>query len=236
MSYEATAHEAQLAILRHLLFVPEASFSDVQRTTDMTSDHFNFHIKKLMQEGYVEKKATKYTLTPKGKEYANRLDTDENVVEKQPKVSVVVVLERRGDNDEREFLFQQRLKQPYYGFWGKLGGKMRWGESILEAANRELEEEAGLSAEFTYTTLYHKRDYDAQTKELLEDKLFLICYAVQYSGELIEDYEGGKNRWMTIEEFSKTSKHFSSIDDFIALIDQDAPMAEREFYYDKSEY
>lgn len=236
MSYEPHAHQAQVAILRHLLFSTEASFADILKTTDMTSDHFNFHIKKLLEEGYVEKLEKGYKLSRKGKEYANRMDTDENEIEKQPKISIAITLERKGEKGEREFLFQQRKKHPYYDFWGRVGGKIRWGETIIEAANRELMEETGLEADFEYKLLYHKRDFDKKTKKLLEDKVFLCVYADSYRGELIEEFEGGVNRWMTHEEFAKQPKRFTSVDEFKTLMDQGIGFAEREFYYDESEY
>lgn len=122
MSYEPQAHETQVVILRHLLFARGASFAAIQKETNLTSDHFNFHIKKLVEEGYVEKKDGDYRLTNKGKEYANRMDTDENEIEKQPKISIAITLERKGPSGEREFLFQQRKKNPYYDFWGRVGG------------------------------------------------------------------------------------------------------------------
>lgn len=236
MSYEPNAHPAQVAILRHLLFAPEAGFADMQKTTDLTSDHFNFHVKKLVAEGYVEKTDSGYRLSRKGKEYANRMDTDENEIEKQPKVSVVVTLERRNAQGEREFLYQQRLKNPYFGFWGRLGGKMRWGESVVEAANRELMEETGLSADFTYRLMYHKRDFDKASGRLLEDKIFLCVYATEFSGALIERFEGGLNKWMTREQFHQQEKRFESVDEFMDLMDRGETFAEREFYYDESEY
>jgi len=236
MSYEPNTHSAQAAILRHLLFTPHAGFAELQKATDLTSDHFNFHIKKLVDEGYVEKGEKHYKLTHKGKEYANRMDTDENEIEKQPKVSVAITLERRNDKGEREFLFQQRKKNPYFDFWGRVGGKMRWGESVIEAAQRELKEETGLEAEFEYKLLYHKRDFSKTTGKLLEDKIFLCVYATKYSGELMEAFEGGVNRWMTNEEFHAQPKRFVSVDDFMDLIDRGESFAEREFYYDESEY
>jgi ADP-ribose pyrophosphatase YjhB (NUDIX family) len=236
MSYEPETHEVQVAILRHLLFLPEASFAHIQKTTDMTSDHFNFHIKKLVEHGYVEKVSDKYRLSRKGKEYANRMDTDENQIEKQPKISIAITIERKGVNGEREFLFQQRKKNPYYDFWGRVGGKMRWGETIIEAANRELKEETGLEADFEYKLLYHKRDFDKLTGKLLEDKIFLCVYADTYRGDLVEIFEGGVNRWMTHEEFEKQPKRFVSVDDFKRLMDSGETFAEREFYYDESEY
>lgn len=235
MSYESNPHTTQIAILRHLLFTTEAGFAELQKESDLTSDHFNFHIKKLVESGYVEKTATGYRLSVLGKEYANRLDTDENEIEKQPKVSVVVVLERQR-GDRREFIAQQRLKQPYFGFWGRLGGKIRWGESFEEAAKRELQEETGLDADFTFKMIFRKRDYKKATGELLEDKVFVIMYANEYSGELIVDFEGGHNEWLTQEEFMAKEKTFESARDFINLIDQGVSYHAQEYTYDADEY
>ncbi|MDB5165126.1 MAG: putative hydrolase [Candidatus Saccharibacteria bacterium] len=236
MSYEPNAHPIQVTILRHLLFVPSAGFADIQRATDLTSDHFTFHIKKLIDEGYVEKDDKSYKLSRKGKEYANRMDTDENEIEKQPKVSVVIVLERMNNAGQRESLYQQRLKNPYYGFWGRLGGKMRWGESIVEAAKRELLEESGLGADFEYKILYHKRDFDTATDKLLEDKIFLCVKAINPRGELVVDFEGGHNEWLTREQFNAKTKTFSSVNEFDELLDTNQTFIEREFHYDESEY
>lgn len=236
MSYEPNAHPAQVAIMRHLLFTPQAGFAELQKMTHLTSDHFNFHIKKLLEEGYVEKGEGHYKLSRKGKEYANRMDTDENEIEKQPKVSVVIILERKNAQGEREFLYQQRKKNPYFDFWGRLGGKMRWGESVTEAAKRELFEESGLTAELEFKLLYHKRDFDKASGRLLEDKLFFCAYGTEYSGKLTERFEGGVNRWMTQDEFSRQPKRFTSVDDMTAAADAGVPFLEREFYYDESEY
>jgi len=218
------------------LFIPSASFSEIQKSTDLSSDHFTFHIKALVDNGYVTKLDNQYALSSKGKEYANRMDTDENEIEKQPKISIAITLERRGKNGKREFLFQQRKKNPYYNFWGRVGGKMRWGETVIEAAERELKEETGLKAEFEYRLLYHKRDFDKKSGKLLEDKIFLCVYATKFSGELQEQFEGGLNRWMTDEEFHKQPKRFVSVDDFMNLMDQGETFVERDFYYSESDY
>lgn len=236
MSYEPNTHSAQAAILRHLLFHPQVGFANLQRKTQLTSDHFAFHIKKLIDERYVQKLEKGYGLTRKGKEYANRMDTDDHTIERQPKISIAITLERQSSSGEREFLFQQRKKNPYFDFWGRVGGKMRWGETVIEAAKRELKEETGLEAEFEYKLLYHKRDFDKTTKELLEDKIFLCVYSTDFKGELIESFEGGVNRWMTNEEFHRQPKRFVSVDDFQDLMDKGETVAEREFYYDESEY
>jgi hypothetical protein len=125
MSLEVKIHQAQTTILRALLFLPAASYADLQKPTGLSSDHFNFHIARLVEIGLVEKVSRgRYYLTSQGKEYANRLDTDNNTIERQPKSAVIIGL-TRVHNGEIEYLFQQRLKNPYYGFWGLPSGKIR---------------------------------------------------------------------------------------------------------------
>lgn len=234
MSYEASAHEAQMKILRHLLLRPSAGFSELQKQTTLASDHANFHVKKLLNEGYIEKLDTgKYVLTKVGKEYSNRMDTDDNSIEKQPKISVALMIE----NEAGQFLAQQRLKQPYYGFWGRPTGKIRWGETMLEAAARELDEETGLTAELSVGGFYHKMDYDKTTGELLEDKIFVLVYGTKPAGQLIIDGEGHHNEWLDDADMAVKDKVFESVPIITKLAKQNsANFMEKKYEYSKNEY
>lgn len=236
MSYEASAHEAQMKILRYLLLAPSAGFAELQKTTDLSSDHFNFHIKKLIEVGYIEKVDEKYTLTRIGKEYSNRMDTDDNVIEKQPKISVALIIE----NEAGEFLAQQRLKQPYYGFWGRPTGKIRWGEKMVEAAARELMEETGLTADLTVAGFYHKMDYDKDSGDLLEDKIFVLVYGKNATGELIVDGEGHHNEWLSDEGLHRQGKYFQSVPEITAIAKNNVASVtnfmEHTYEYGKDEY
>ncbi len=236
MSTEIQVHAAQTSILRELLFRPKAGFAQLQKPTGLTSNHFNFHMQQLQELGLVEKIAAgEYRLSPKGKEYANKLDTDNNTIERQPKVSVALIIERtRGSRTE--YLCQQRLKNPYYGFWGRLGGKVRWGESLNEAAERELHEETGLHAQFEFRTLYHKRDYRTETGELLEDKLFCLMYTNHATGTLVVDFEGGHNEWLTQAELAAKPKVFASAVEFPDAMKAGQAFVERDFHYSADEY
>src|SRR5262245_9941028 len=121
MSIDKEMHKAHVAIIHVLLFKPDARFADLQKSSGLSSDHFNFYLKQLIQEGFVAKnQAGAYHLTPKGKEFANRFDTDARKVERQPKVAVCLIV-RRKDGKQ---MVQQRLKQPYYGYWGRPTGKI----------------------------------------------------------------------------------------------------------------
>lgn len=208
MSHEAKIHPVQTTILRELLFVPSASFTRLQRITTLESDHVKFHIARLVELGYVEKSNTVYRLTPLGKEYANKLDTDRNVIERQPKSAVIVVVQ----NESGELLVQERLKHPYYGFWGFAGGKIRWGETIMQAAARELMEETGLTASFDYRGVYHELTKSEETGDVLEDKIFQVVHATKPKGDLKPDFDGGRNAWLTIDEVRAKEKVYKSFD------------------------
>ncbi len=206
MSIEKQLHKAHVAILHVLLFQPDARFADLQKASKLSSDHFNFYLKQLVDEGFVAKnEGNAYHLTIKGKEFANRFDTDARQVERQPKIAVCLMIRKDGKQ-----LVQQRLKQPYYGYWGRPTGKIRWGETILEAAARELMEETGLTADLQYESLYHKQDFNKETGEMLEDKIFVIIGCENPTGELIEEFEGGRNAWMTQQEYASQDLSFES--------------------------
>ncbi len=208
MSHEAKIHEIQTSILRELLFTREASFSELRKQTNVESDHFKFHIARLNDIGYITKNDNgKYLLTLAGKEYANKLDTDRNVIERQPKSAVIIVLKQ-----DDQVLVQERLKHPYFGFWGYPGGKIRWGETILEAAARELSEETGLTASMTYRGVYHERVESAEDGTIIEDKIFHIVRGINPTGVLSDMFQGGRNAWMSLNDLALIEKKYLSCD------------------------
>lgn len=212
MSLEVKIHDAQTVILRELLFHPSAGYAELQKATGLSSDHFNFHIGRLVDLELVEKvRRGHYSLSAQGKEYANRLDTDDNTIERQPKTAVILAIEREGKNG-KEYLFQERLKNPYYGYWGLPSGKIRWGETITETALRESLEETGLEADFEVAGVYHEHVKIDDADTFAEDKIFFVCRGVDPKGELLIDFEGGHNEWMTFEEALKKSLRFQSFE------------------------
>jgi len=236
MSHEVKLHEAQTSILRELLFHPSATYARLQKPTGLTSDHFNFHIAKLVELGLVEKIARgQYRLTVKGKEYANRLDTDRSTIERQPKTAVILAVERY-TNGKREFLFQERLKNPYYGFWGLPTGKVSWGEKVAAVAARELMEETGLQAEWRVAGVYHEHVMHADTKEKVEDKIFFVVQGLHSRGELVVDFEGGHNEWLTREQAEAKPKKFLSFATELDIIDTEAWFFEAIITYTADEF
>ena len=212
MTSEPEIHPVQAGILKVLIFAHEARFSDLN-TTGLSTDHFTFHVKRLADNGLIEKLENgNYRLTTAGKEFANRFDSDTAEamkIERQAKLGVRI-LPIRKNGDRIEYLLDQRLKQPYYGFYGFLGGKMKWGETIYEAAARELKEESGLEADLTLKSIKHKMDYTPDNK-ILEDKFFFRFRGDNVRGEFIDSYPGGRSVWLTKEEIQKLPDLFPDV-------------------------
>ncbi len=237
MSHESNIHEVQTIILRELLFVKEGSFSALKKISGLTSDHFNFHVSRLLKLEYIEKLARgKYRLTAKGKEYANRLDTDNNTLEKQPKVAVLLAIERKNKHGETEFLLQERKKNPYFGYSGFPGGKIRWGETVFTAAARELVEETRLLAKTKLAGVYHELTYSKKTSKLLEDKMFFVVNCTGVTGSLMLDFEGGKNYWCKVEDMKSIEKKYASFDLELDVALGKHSFIEKEQHYDEESF
>lgn len=167
----------------------------------LASEHMNYHLKKLVELDYVEKKGTLYCLTDEGKNYSNLLDDDVNVVEKQPKSSILLnAVRMREGTKEVEHLLNKRLRQPYLGKVGRLTGKIKFGETLLQAAQRELYEETGLQAKnFTLQRIYHKMRY-TENGVFVQDTLFYVFFVTDFSGTFIERTQFQENMWWTQKE------------------------------------
>ncbi|MDP2930780.1 MAG: NUDIX domain-containing protein [bacterium] len=211
-------HPIQARILRTMLFKEGARFADLN-VLKLPTDHFNFHLKQLLSLRLVEKSPdNKYCLTAKGKEFANRLDTDKIVLEKQAKIGALICCVKQ-EGKIKKYLVQQRLKQPYYGFYGFFTGKIRWGETIEQTASRELKEETGLTGKISLAGIKHKMDYPTKGK-ILEDKFFFVFRVKNTEGKLLEKFEGGKNLWLTKKEIFELPDLFDGVGETINIINQ----------------
>lgn len=236
MAHHIHIHQAQMHILRELLFVEKANFARLQKPTGLSSDHFKFHIKRLVELGYVMRvRQGQYGLTSSGKEYANKLDTDNRTLERQPKSAVILVVEK-AVKGQPNFVVQERRKHPYFGFWGFPGGKIRWGETIMQAAARELHEETGLNATLVHRGVYHEHVIETESGNLLEDKIFHIIYGSQPKGTLLATFDGGHNAWLTLSAACAKQQRYASFDIEAAIGLGKQRFVEATQYYTKQDF
>jgi 8-oxo-dGTP pyrophosphatase MutT (NUDIX family) len=191
----------QIKILSKLLFNPKARFRDLNQGS-MTTDNFSYHLRSLLKEGFVKKDGLTYSLTSKGKMLAGKIDTSIHKMEKQPKVSVILIPHKTVRGKEM-FLIQERTKEPYFGYKGFISGKVKYGEILNETAKRELKEEAGIGGKFRFCYEIHEMVYDKLTGEQLEDKFFHILECYDLTGKISKKTLEGKNQFVTEAEFKK---------------------------------
>ncbi len=113
----------------------------------------------------------------------------------RPTVGVIAVT-RRGD----QVLLAQRSKGAYIGRWGFPGGHIERGETVIEAAMRELGEETGITAEpvgvlTTLDEIGRDASGDVQWHYVL-----IAVLADWRSGEAVAADDAAGVRWATLEE------------------------------------
>jgi len=227
-------HPAQMHILQALSHSQASTFSALQKSTGLTSDHVNFHIKRLIDAGYakhVPKSYGEYVLTEVGKHYANMLSPDTPTLEEQPKISIVLWIK----DDQGRLLRQERLQQPFYGYWTRPTGKVRRGESIIQAAARKLKEETGLTADLGVIGVEHRIDKSEDGK-LLGDKYLFIVEGANPTGELIHHTQRANNYWLSEGEYATKAKRFGKARSETILQEHIISLTEGEYVFDKEDY
>lgn len=99
-----------------------------------------------------------------------------------------------------QVLLVQRSKQPDAGLWGFPGGHVEWGETVLEAAQRELLEETSVIAQPSH--YLNNLDHLRRTPDgLVVSHYLLVGVACQYrSGTPRAGDDALDARWFPIDQ------------------------------------
>ena len=228
-------HPAQASVLYALRHESSARFSELLRTTTLTSDVFKFHMRKLVTLGYVNKRTDGlYELTARGKEYANRLDEQTGREILQPKSSMLLIARVAWD-DETYYLAHRRTREPFSGFWGIASAPVLRGVPIAKSAHDEFLKQTGIVAEFLVSGSFRVIDKNP-AGEVLEDKIFTIM-----TTELAEclpphRWHGGESKWMTRNELLGKEPLFPITQQVFNMIDSGQQFAEAVCVYTDEQY
>lgn len=133
-------HYIQKYILDKLIFSEFLRNRDM-RPPNTESNLYQYHLKRLIDSGYVTRSSEGYTLSERGLQYADKHSADLKDQRPQPKLVTILRIE----NDKGEVLLVPKSKQPFIGMYNLPSGKIHEGESLLESGLRELAEKTGVS-------------------------------------------------------------------------------------------
>jgi ADP-ribose pyrophosphatase len=181
-------HDLQKQILRQLLLKQTCRYRDI-KPKEVEGNLFMYHLRRLISDGLVEKSSNRYQLTKAGLRFVDTVSLENLRPRIQPKIATLLIVK----NNSGQYLLYRRSREPFFGKTGFPYGKIHLGETIAEAANRELQEKTGLQASLNhrgdaYVTVY-------QGNELLSHMLFHIFAGSDPAGQLKADSEIGRCFW-----------------------------------------
>jgi ADP-ribose pyrophosphatase YjhB (NUDIX family) len=184
-------------ILRKLMHKQEMGFNELWGNIG-ASNGFAYHLKILVEDGLVEKRGEKYCLTHEGKKYVTYVEGESGEKAKSPLVCVLIVVY---DEVEKKFLMCERTKEPFYGYWGFVIGKIKFDQYIYETAKAELKEETGLECDLELKGLCSYKTYN--NNKLGYNHQIFVVLGKNHRGKLIEKTREGENHWIKEGDASK---------------------------------
>jgi len=113
-------------------------FNELEKLSSIRSNELSYHLRNLIEDGILKKDGDNYLLTSKGETITERIS---HFTGKEVGHMVVVIV---AVTNGKKILLIKRDKRPFQGYWGMIGGKTRFSESIPDAVEREVEEETGI--------------------------------------------------------------------------------------------
>jgi len=193
--------KVQLQILRNFITSNNLSYTDA-KPKKITNDLYKYHLKFLIEKGYIKKHYHTYELTEKGLKFGHSIDPLGHLYKGffVCVMNIVII----NQNGQQKILLQKRAKHPNFKETSVICGKIEWGEKIVDAAKRNLFIESGLTADFKNIGLIRALRYN-KNKKLIQDQWFNVCITNQVTGKLLDKTLFGENYFEDISKI-KTIK------------------------------
>lgn len=131
-------HHIQKKLFNKLVGAKSLRYSEL-KPKELEANLFMYHLKELIKMGLVEKIDGKYQVSKQGGNTATRFSIREQGIRIMPATISVIALQSK----DGEWLLYRRKRQPYIDSLGFPSGKIHLGDSLEDAAYRELGEKCG---------------------------------------------------------------------------------------------
>ncbi len=216
-------------IFKTLMHFPGSTFSDLWDKS-IESNKFTYYLKKIENDGFIEKREGRYYLTLKGKSEVATISGDTGKSMKRPYVALLLVPRREG-----KYILYHRMKEPYYGHCGFPGAKLEMGEEILAGAERELLEETGLRGKGKIVAVQNA--ITLNDDEVFAHMTQFIVLFEEPKGELVTENREGTYKWATKNEILSQKNLFPDIPNVIKLIEKkEFALIESKFIQEKEKF
>ena len=193
----------QASILRQLFRRDGLRFAEIN-VDGVPSDQFSYHLRQLAKRGLIEKSAdATYRLSAMGKTRTIMLYPNKDGFIEQGFLAVRIVLSKV-ENGQTYFLMEERALVPYKGTYATPGDKIFFGEDVLEAAQRAMKTETGLTCDMQLRGILHLKDN--YRGDIVQDKYFFVCAASNPRGTFKPSDLAGPMCWMTYDELKASGK------------------------------
>lgn len=205
-------HVIQKSILAKLISSPYLRYSKL-KPPNLEGNHFMYHLKALMRDGLVVKNEQgQYLLSPEGKLLADSMSLQNYAPRTQPNIVTLITCQ----NAKGQWLVYQRKRQPLINQKGFVYGKLHIGETISQAANRELKEKTGLECELTHRGDGYIAIYE--DNQIISQIMFHLFYGKNPYGEITKTNKPGIASWAWRDEL-KFEPFMASVDHLAQLIE-----------------
>lgn len=184
-------HHIQRAIVYKLAFSEGLRFSEL-KPDDLENKAFDYHLKKVVRAGYVEKSDDGlYRLTSEG-QLIWRMSQKKATQADRAYSTLLLAVQRQDDN---AWLLYRRRTQPMIGLTGFMHAKPTPDATALEVAKQTLYDQTGLTGEFVVHAHGYFRVFRGGAIEGFTHFTLLRCNEIQ--GALHQNSELAEYYWDT---------------------------------------
>jgi ADP-ribose pyrophosphatase YjhB (NUDIX family) len=188
-------HWIQRDILKKLSTSKERRYIELKPET-VDGNLFMYHLKLLIKEGLVAKNEKAYELTANGKRQVADLSLATGTPTKTPRLFTMLYAE----NKKGELLLYEWSRQPYLGHISLPFSRIRYGESVFEAAKNNIKSKTSFISNpqlIGNVSVIVKNGEEVTTHYLAQ-----ISKVGEFDGEPNADGLTGKPFWGNIDEYN----------------------------------